>query len=128
MRTELVYDALLQVRDRYRLCRVAATAAEKMHRPNSRIQDTVNDVLLLLGDRRAAERTSREADGGLLDCVRRRLSKDKKPARTRVLRLDANDREPGMPVKGPRAQTAAPTIGADLPADLHKNAAEVCLC
>ena len=44
MRSELVYRALVHVQCRYQLCQVT----RKMHRPNCRIQDTMNDVLALL--------------------------------------------------------------------------------
>ena len=45
MRSDLVYDALSTVRNRYLLCQVAAKATRKFHRPSTRIQDTFNEVL-----------------------------------------------------------------------------------
>lgn len=45
MRSDLVYDALTTVRNRYLLCQVAAKATRKFHRPATRIQDTTNEVL-----------------------------------------------------------------------------------
>jgi hypothetical protein len=45
MRSDLVYDALTTVRNRYLLCQVASKATRKFHRPATRIQDTTNDVL-----------------------------------------------------------------------------------
>lgn len=48
MRSELVYRALVHVQCRYQLCQVTAQGTRKMHRPNCRIQDTMNDVLALL--------------------------------------------------------------------------------
>ena len=45
MRSDLVYDALTTVNNRYLLCQVAAKATRKFHRPATRIQDTTNEVL-----------------------------------------------------------------------------------
>ena len=44
MRSELVFGAMTYVSNRFLLARVAATAARKLHRPNTRIQDTANEV------------------------------------------------------------------------------------
>ena len=48
MRSALVFAALAHVPDRYRLCQLTAKGARKLHRPNDRTRDTVNDVLMLL--------------------------------------------------------------------------------
>ena len=45
MRSELVFRAMTYVSNRYLLTRVAAKATRKFHRPNTRIQDTTNEVL-----------------------------------------------------------------------------------
>ncbi len=45
MRSDKVFDALHTMRNRYMLCQVAAKATRKFHRPNTRIQETMNDVL-----------------------------------------------------------------------------------
>ena len=45
MRSDLVFGAHVQVSNRYLLCQLAAHATRKLHKPNDRIQDTVNDVL-----------------------------------------------------------------------------------
>jgi hypothetical protein len=45
MRSELIYDALRTVQNRYLLCQVASKATRKFHKPNTRIQDTMNEVL-----------------------------------------------------------------------------------
>ena len=50
MRSDLVYDALTTVRNRYMLCQVAAKATRKFHRPATRIQDTTNEVLTRISD------------------------------------------------------------------------------
>ena len=49
MRSELIYDAVRTVQNRYLLCQVASKATRKLHRPNTRIQDTMNDVLVRVG-------------------------------------------------------------------------------
>jgi hypothetical protein len=45
MRSELVFGAMTYVSNRFLLTRVAATATRRLHRPNTRIQDTANEVL-----------------------------------------------------------------------------------
>jgi len=44
MRSELIYDAVRTVPNRYLLCQVASKATRKFHKPNTRIQDTMNEV------------------------------------------------------------------------------------
>lgn len=46
MRSELVSGALKQVPNRYRLTRLAAKAIRAIHKPNTRIADTANEVFL----------------------------------------------------------------------------------
>ena len=46
MRSELVMGALKQVSNRYLLTSLAARATRVFHRPNTRIADTANHVLL----------------------------------------------------------------------------------
>ena len=46
MRSDLVFKALSQVNNRYQLCQLASKATRKLHKPNSRLQDTTNEVLL----------------------------------------------------------------------------------
>ncbi|RZU35193.1 DNA-directed RNA polymerase subunit omega [Edaphobacter modestus] len=45
MRSYLVFGALANVSNRYLLTMLAAKAIRKFHRPNSRIQETANEVL-----------------------------------------------------------------------------------
>jgi len=45
MRSELVFGAMTYISNRYLLTRLAARATRKFHGPNTRIQDTTNDVL-----------------------------------------------------------------------------------
>lgn len=49
-RSDLVYGAQAQLPDRYRLCRFAALATRRLHKSSDRIQDTINDVLVHLGE------------------------------------------------------------------------------
>ncbi len=46
MRSDLVFGALSHVSNRYQLCQLASKATRKLHKPNTRLQDTTNDVLL----------------------------------------------------------------------------------
>lgn len=46
MRSQLVFAATVAVPNRYLLTRLAAKATRRLHRPNTRIQDTANDVFL----------------------------------------------------------------------------------
>ena len=45
MRSNLIYGALTHVKNRYQLCQLASKATRKLHKPNTRLQDTMNDVL-----------------------------------------------------------------------------------
>ena len=47
MRSELVFGAMTYVSNRFLLTRVAAKAIRRLHRPNTRVQDTANEVLEL---------------------------------------------------------------------------------
>jgi hypothetical protein len=44
MRSDLVFGALSHVSNRYQLCQLASKATRKLHKPNTRLQDTANDV------------------------------------------------------------------------------------
>jgi hypothetical protein len=46
MRSDLVFGALSHVSNRYQLCQLASKATRKLHKPNTRLQDTTNDVLV----------------------------------------------------------------------------------
>jgi hypothetical protein len=45
MRSDLVFGALSHVSNRYQLCQLASKATRKLHKPNTRLQDTANEVL-----------------------------------------------------------------------------------
>jgi hypothetical protein len=44
MRSQLIFGAMTYISNRYLLTMLAAWATRKFHRPNTRIQDTTNDV------------------------------------------------------------------------------------
>jgi hypothetical protein len=46
MRSDLVFGGLSHVSNRYQLCQLASKATRKLHKPNSRLQDTTNEVLV----------------------------------------------------------------------------------
>jgi len=46
MRSELVFAAEHTLRNRYSLCRVLSTATRKFHRPNTRVEETTDAVLM----------------------------------------------------------------------------------
>jgi hypothetical protein len=45
MRSDLIFGALAHLENRYELCQLASKATRKLHKPNTRLQDTTNDVL-----------------------------------------------------------------------------------
>jgi hypothetical protein len=48
MRSDLVFQAHIHIPNRYLLCGLAAGATRKLHKPNDRIEATLNEVLMLL--------------------------------------------------------------------------------
>jgi hypothetical protein len=50
MRSDLVFEAVHTLRNRYMLCQLASKATRRFHRPNTRIQDTTNQVLHRIAD------------------------------------------------------------------------------
>jgi len=50
MRSELVFEAVQTLRNRYTLCQLASKATRKFHKPNTRIQDTTNEVFHRIAD------------------------------------------------------------------------------
>ncbi len=46
MRSDLIFGALTHMSNRYQLCQLASKATRKLHKPNTRLQDTTNDVLV----------------------------------------------------------------------------------
>ncbi|HZU33756.1 MAG TPA: DNA-directed RNA polymerase subunit omega [Candidatus Angelobacter sp.] len=50
MRSDLIYGALDTVQNRYLLCQLISKATRKFHKPNTRVQETMNDVLVRVGN------------------------------------------------------------------------------
>ena len=46
MRSELIFGATTYVSNRFLLTRLASKAIRKFHKPNTRIEDTTNDVFV----------------------------------------------------------------------------------
>jgi hypothetical protein len=46
MRSKLIFGAMTQVSNRFLLVTLAPRATRALHRPNSRIQETMNDVFV----------------------------------------------------------------------------------
>ena len=44
MRSDLIFGALNHVTNRYQLCQLVSKATRKLHKPNTRLQDTTNEV------------------------------------------------------------------------------------
>ena len=61
MRSDLVFKALSQVENRYQLCQLASKATRKLHKPNTRLQDTTNDVLCRFENTNPGGRASEES-------------------------------------------------------------------
>ena len=50
MRSDLIFGALTHLENRYQLCQLASKATRKLHKPNTRLQDTTNEVLARFQD------------------------------------------------------------------------------
>lgn len=55
MRSKLVFAAGRSLSNRYMLCRVAATITRRLHRPNTRIEETMDAVFGMIGRSQASE-------------------------------------------------------------------------
>ena len=58
MRSNEVYRALAQVKNRFEICQIVAKGVRAIHKTGSRFEDSINDVLQYLG-------THETPDGGL---------------------------------------------------------------
>lgn len=56
MRSNLIFGAIAPVQNRYMLCQLVSKATRKFHRPATRVQDTMNDVLRRFSATEDAER------------------------------------------------------------------------
>ena len=61
MRSDLVFRALSHVKNRYQLCQLASKATRKLHKPNTRLQDTTNEVLVRFESTNPGTRTQEES-------------------------------------------------------------------
>jgi hypothetical protein len=61
MRSKLIYGALRPVGNRYTLCQLASQATRRFHKPNTRIQDTMNERLTRFSKVEASEKVMRQA-------------------------------------------------------------------
>jgi len=50
MRSDKVFEAVQTVQNRYMLCQLASKATRKFHKPNTRIQETTNQILNRIAD------------------------------------------------------------------------------
>lgn len=71
MRSDLIYDALDTVTNRYLLCQLVSKATRKFHKPNTRIQETMNDVLVRVGGAGEAEEVISSSTDKLAEPQRR---------------------------------------------------------
>jgi hypothetical protein len=71
MRSDLAFGALHTVQNRYMLCQLASKATRRFHRPNTRIQDTMNEVLTRIG---SADRKNVYAEPEFADEGQRRAA------------------------------------------------------
>jgi hypothetical protein len=55
MRSHLIYGALNPVQNRYMLCQLVSKATRKFHRPATRVQDTMNNVLAQFSEAKPEE-------------------------------------------------------------------------
>lgn len=74
MRSDLIFGALTHVSNRYELCQLASKATRKLHKPNTRLQDTTNEVLDRFRDSdpsTEAPRAGAKSEAGISAEVRR---------------------------------------------------------
>ncbi|HKF23104.1 MAG TPA: DNA-directed RNA polymerase subunit omega [Candidatus Angelobacter sp.] len=71
MRSDLIYDALDTVTNRYLLCQLVSKATRQFHKPNTRVQETMNDVLVRVGGVERAEEVISVPAGAVAEPERR---------------------------------------------------------
>ncbi len=72
MRSNLVFHALQRVENRYMLCQLASKATRKFHRPTTRIQETMNQVLARISEANDTHRVM--AEGVVADEAQQRAA------------------------------------------------------
>jgi len=45
MRSDRIHEALVNIQNRFMLCRLVSVATRKYHDPDRRVQDVINDVI-----------------------------------------------------------------------------------
>ena len=71
MRSNLIHDALTTVQNRYLLCQLVSKATRKFHKPNTRVQETMNDVFVRVGDADQTETVITVSNGKVAEPQRR---------------------------------------------------------
>ena len=71
MRSELIYNALDTVNNRYLLCQLVSKATRQFHKPNTRVQETMNDVLVRVGGAEQEQEVITVAAGPVAESERR---------------------------------------------------------
>jgi hypothetical protein len=79
MRSELIFSALSHVPNRFLLAGVAAKATRKLHRPNTRIEETMNEVFVRFAQSNPIAQAERTGDAQSLHLA----GKVKMPSRNR---------------------------------------------
>ncbi|MGC9197736.1 MAG: DNA-directed RNA polymerase subunit omega [Acidobacteriaceae bacterium] len=71
MRSDLIFGALTHVKNRYKLCQLASKATRKLHKPNTRVQDTANEVFDRFKDTVPMDTTAEPSPDALSGAERR---------------------------------------------------------
>ena len=82
MRSELVFGALAHIPNRFLLTKLVATATRKFHRPNTRIQETMDEVFVRFSE---ADPTAgaKQTDGAERFRITEQANRDSHEARRR---------------------------------------------
>jgi hypothetical protein len=75
MRSDLVFGAMAHVPNRFQLTNLAAKATRKLHRPNTRLQETVNEVLMRFNRARLISVAQTESNVQPFRCTERTRSR-----------------------------------------------------
>ncbi len=59
MRSDRIYGALVNIPNRFMLCRLVSLATRKYHDPDRRVQDVISDVIGWFADAESATRQLR---------------------------------------------------------------------
>ncbi len=59
MRSDRIYGALVNIPNRFMLCRLVSVSTRKYHDPNRRVQDVISDVIGWFADAEFATRQLR---------------------------------------------------------------------